>query len=133
VNESLFAHKIKETLDAGLEIGPEVAARLKVARERALERHRAPATAWVLAGTGRAGVRLGGPTQLLARLLLPAVVLVVAAIGLQHWQDAQQAARSAAQQAAEIEEVDTGVLIGELPIKAYLDEDFQAWLQRTSQ
>lgn len=133
MNESLFARRIKETLDAGLEVGPEVVARLKIARERALERHRVPASEWALAGAGRAGARLGAPTQLLARILLPVALLLAAAIGLQRWEEAQRAARSVAQQAAEIEELDTGVLIGDLPIKAYLDEDFQAWLQRTSQ
>ena len=45
-----------------------------------------------------------------------------AAIGLQHWQDAQRAARYVAQEVAEIEEIDSGLLTGDLPIKAYLDE-----------
>jgi hypothetical protein len=30
-------------------------------------------------------------------------------------------------------EVDSGVLTGDLPIKAYLDEDFQAWLKQASE
>ncbi len=133
MNESLFARRIRETLDAGLDVGPQVAARLKMARERALARHRVPASEWALAGAGPAGMRLGGPTQRLVRILLPVALLVAAAVGLQRWQELEQAARRAAQQAAEIEEVDTGVLIGDLPIKAYLDEDFQAWLKRTSE
>jgi hypothetical protein len=133
VNEPLLARRIKDALDAGLTVPPAVAARLAAARERALERSHAPAREVVFAGgpPPRAG-RPGSPTQWLPRLLLPLAFLVAAVIGLQQWQEHQRAARIAAQQAAEIEESDVGLLTGDLPIKAYLDEDFQAWLKRTS-
>jgi len=133
VNESQLARTIKDALDAGLTLAPEASARLKVARERALERHRAPAGEFALAGAGRAGARLGGPSHFLTRILLPAAFLVAAAVGLQQWQETQRAARQFAEQIAEIEEIDSGLLTGDLPIKAYLDEDFQAWLKRTSE
>ena len=94
MNEPQLARNIKDILDASLGLSPEVVARLKVARERALERHRAPVGEWVLAGAGRSNVRMGGPGYLVTRVLLPAAFLVAAAIGLQHWQDAQRAARS---------------------------------------
>jgi hypothetical protein len=130
VNELHFARRIKDALDTGLTLGPEVAARLKVARERALDHVGAGELA--LAGAGHRGARIGGPTNFLTRILLPAAFLVAAAIALQQWQEFQRAARQAAQQAAEIEETDTGLLTGDLPIKAYLDEEFQAWLKRSS-
>ena len=133
MNESQVARTIKNALDAGLRLAPEASARLKVARERALERHRVPARELSLAGTGRAGAALGGPSHFLTRIVLPAAFLVAAAIGLQQWQEAQYASRALAQRVAEIEEIDSGLLTGELPIKAYLDEDFQAWLKRTSE
>jgi Protein of unknown function (DUF3619) len=133
VNESQFARTIKDVLDAGLGLAPEVAARLKVARERALDRHRVVAGEVALAGAGRAGILSGGPSHFLTRILLPAAFLVAAAIGLQQWQEAQRAARQLAQQVEEIEEIDSRLLTGDLPIKAYLDEDFQAWLKRTSE
>ncbi len=133
MNEPQLARNIKDILDASLGLSPEVVARLKVARERALERHRAPVGELVLAGAGRSNVRMGGPGYLVTRILLPAAFLVAAAIGLQHWQDAQRAARYVAQEVAEIEEIDSGLLTGDLPIKAYLDEDFQAWLKRSSE
>jgi type IV secretory pathway TrbD component len=133
VNESQFARTIKDALDAGLGLSPEASARLKVARERALERHRAPARELALAGAGRAGAVVSGPSHFVTRILLPAAFLVAAAIGLQQWQEAQRAAHQLAQQVAEIEEIDSGLLTGDLPIKAYLDEDFQAWLKRTSE
>jgi hypothetical protein len=133
VNEPLLARRIKEALDAGLTLAPEAAARLAVARERALGRHRVPAAEFALAGAGRGPHRLASPGQRLARILLPAVFLVAAAFGLQQWQEHHRAARLAAQQAAEIEETDARLLTGDLPIKAYLDEDFQEWLKRSSE
>jgi hypothetical protein len=131
VNESQFARTITAALNAALGVSPETAARLKVARERALERHRVAGgeVAWA----GRSGALLGGPSHLLTRIVLPVAFLVAAAIGLQHWQDAQRAARQFAQQAAEVEEIDAGLLTGDLPIKAYIDEDFQEWLKRPSE
>ena len=133
MNESQVARTIKDALDAGLALAPEASARLRVARERALERHRIPAREASLAGAGRAGALFRGPSLFVTRILLPAAFLVAAAIGLQQWQEAQRAARQFAQQVAEIEEIDSGLLTGDLPIKAYLDEDFQAWLKRTSE
>jgi hypothetical protein len=131
VNEPLLARKIRDALDAGLKLRPEASARLAVARERALERLRVAGPELALAG-GRGPARLGGPSQL-TRILLPVAFLVAAVIGLQRWQEHQHAAHVAAQQAAEIEETDTRLLTGDLPIKAYLDEDFQAWLKRSSE
>lgn len=133
MNESQFARTITNALNAALGVSPETAARLKVARERALERHRVVGGEVAWAGTGRSGALLGGPSHLLTRIVLPVAFLVAAAIGLQHWQDAQRAARQFAQQAAEVEEIDTGLLTGDLPIKAYIDEDFQEWLKRSSE
>jgi len=134
VNESELARTVIQALNTGLGLSPEAAARLKVARERALERHRVPVGEVALAGAGRGGSALaGGPSHFLTRILLPAAFLVAAAIGLQQWQEAQRAASQLAQRIADIEEVDSGLLTGDLPIKAYLDEDFQAWLKRTSE
>lgn len=133
MNESHFARRIKEALDTGLKLSPEMGARLKVARERALEQHRAGAGELALAGAGGRGARVGGPGSFLTRVVLPAAFLVAAAITLQQWQEFQRAARQAAQHAAEIEETDSGLLTGDLPIKAYLDEEFQAWLKRSSE
>jgi hypothetical protein len=133
VNESHLARTIKDALDASLILSPETTARLRVARERALDRQRAVGAEVAFAGAGRTGTLPGGTSHFLTRILLPAAFLVAAAIGLQHWQEAQRTARQLAQQVAEIEEIDSGLLTGDLPIKAYLDEDFQAWLKRSSE
>lgn len=133
MNELLLARKIKDALDAGLKVSPEASARLVVARERALARHRAPAPEMAFAGGSRTATWVAGPAQRLTRILLPVAFLVAAVLGLQQWQEHQRAAHVAAQQAAEIEETDANLLTGDLPIKAYLDEDFQEWLKRSSE
>ena len=56
--------------------------------------------------------------------------------GLNAWrdhQDALAADEEIAQQAAEVEEIDAKVLTSDLPMKALLDEDFQAWLKKPAQ
>jgi hypothetical protein len=132
VNEPLLTRRIKDALDAGLTVPAAVAARLAAARERALERSHASAREVVFAGGPPGAGRLGSPAQWLPRLLLPLAFLLAAVIGLQQWQEHRRIAGIAAQQAAEIEETDVRLLTGDLPIKAYLDEDFQAWLKRAS-
>lgn len=62
-------------------------------------------------------------------MLLPAVLIMGALIGLDYWHDSQQRARAAADTA----ELDTRILQSELPIDAYLDHGFQAWLKRSSE
>lgn len=133
MNESELARTVIGALNTGLGLSPEAAARLKVAREHALARHRVPVSQVALAGAGRGGALMGSPSYFLTRILLPAAFLVAAAIGLQQWQETQRSASQLAQRIAEIEEVDSSLLTGDLPIKAYLDEDFQIWLKRTSE
>jgi hypothetical protein len=133
VNETSVARIVKGALDSGLTLSPDIAARLRVARERALDRQRAPASELVLAQADRTGGRSGGPSSALSRILLPAAFLVAAAYGLQYWQEAQQAANLSAQQASDLADIDSEVLTGDLPIKAYLDEEFDSWLKRSSE
>ena len=134
MNEQHLALTISKTLDSGLQLRPETAARLKIARERALERHgmaRRGAAA-VTAGrdaTARLG-RIGGPW---AQVGLSVACLLAALVGVHYWHETHQATLAAAQLTQELVEVDTQVLTGDLPIKAYLDEDFQTWLKQSSQ
>jgi hypothetical protein len=131
MNEQHLASTIATALDAGLRLGPETAARLKIARERALERHgmaRRGATA-VLAGHGTT-TRPGGSW---VQAGLSVACLLIALVGVHYWQEARQAELAAAQFTEELVEVDTQVLTSDLPIKAYLDEDFQSWLKQSSE
>jgi hypothetical protein len=99
------------------------AARLRAARERALaaqKPERAPALAWADNVLGR----LGGLGGLSLRLLLPAAVVTLGLVAIYAWQKDQRQ--------AEIEEIDAMLLTDDLPIDAYLDRGFEAWLKKRS-
>ncbi|OGA07115.1 MAG: hypothetical protein A3D95_07845 [Betaproteobacteria bacterium RIFCSPHIGHO2_12_FULL_69_13] len=121
MNEPQFANRIRQILNQGLRLEERTAARLRAARERALERQRperAPALQWADNVLGR----VGGFGGLSLRVLLPAAALAIAAAALYGWQQNQRA--------AEIEELDARLLTDELPIDAYLDRGFQNWLKK---
>ena len=118
MNENQFAHRIRQILNQGITVKPDVAQRLAQARNRALERHSAaPAVAWadnVTGSTSWAGIAL--------RVLVPLAMLIAFAGAVYTWQQNQRA--------AEIEEVDALLLTDDLPIDAYLDRGFQNWLKK---
>lgn len=121
MNEAQIALRIRQALNAAADVDPATAARLRVARERALERQRSEAVGG-LALAGSAAVRLGGWRRLSLRVLLPLAILGVAFAATQAWQKKQRA--------VEIEELDAQLLSSDLPIDAYLDQGFAAWLKR---
>jgi hypothetical protein len=124
MKEQHFGYRIKRTLNQGLSLDPAVLDRLKAARETALGRQRAEEPsllfAWAtqVAGPGRS------PRSLVSTLLLSAVLLVAGLLLVDYWNQAQTA--------QEIVEIDSAVLMGELPLDAYLDTGFDAWLKRSS-
>ena len=124
MNEQQIAYRIKQLLNRGLDLDAGKLARLKAAREAALVRQRVesrvPAWAWADNVIGKSG----GPSALIPRLLLPMAVLILGLIAINQWRDTQIA--------AEIEEIDAGVLTSDLPLDAYLDKGFDAWLKRSS-
>jgi len=126
MNEQQIAYRIKHHLNRGLDLDPDKLARLKGARERALARQ--PLGSRVAIGTWADNV-LGRsespPSSLLRRMLLPMAVLILGLVAVNHWRDSQRA--------AEIEEIDAAVLTDDLPLDAYLDKGFDAWLKRSSQ
>jgi len=129
MNEPVFGRSIKRRLDQGLGLPADTLARLRAARAHALERQQVRESLPALAFAGRMGMRLSGPTQWLAHVVLPAALLVAAVFWVQQWQERQ----SGAQETAEIVEVDVDLLKSDLPIDAYLDHNFQAWLKRSSE
>jgi hypothetical protein len=121
MNEPLFASKICQVLDRATHVQPSIAERLRAARERALEvrrLERAPALAWADNVLGS----FGGPSGLWLRLVLPALLVVASVVGIYSWQQNQRL--------AEIEEIDAELLTDDLPIDAYLDRGFEAWLKK---
>jgi hypothetical protein len=125
MNEQQTAHRIRQLLNRGLDLDASKLNRLKVAREQALARQRVRAPVFVLAWADNVFGRLGGSTtSLVPRMLLPMAVLILGLIAVNQWRDSQTA--------AEIEEIDAAVLTGDLPLDAYLDKGFDAWLKRSS-
>jgi hypothetical protein len=122
MNEQQTAHRVKQLLNKGLDLDAGLLARLKSARQQALARQRVRAPVFVLAWADNVIGRFGA--YLIPRMLLPMAVLVFGLLAVNQWRDTQNA--------AEIEEIDAAVLTGDLPLDAYLDKGFDAWLKRSS-
>ena len=121
MNEPQFGNKIRQLLNQGAPLGASVSARLRAARERALERQKpevAPGLVWAGGVLGRLGW-FSGPSM---RLIVPLIALAIGLAAVYAWEQKQRA--------AEVEELDAQVLTGELPIDAYLDHGFEAWLKK---
>lgn len=119
MNELRFANRVRQALNRSAGALPPVTLeRLRAAREQALAARRAEQPALALAGVGTA--RDWGGFSL--RWLLPAAALAAGLSAIYVWQQSFRV--------AEVEEVDTRLLTDELPIDAYLDKGFQAWLKK---
>ena len=122
MNEREFGHKIKRQLDQTLDLKPAELKRLKLAREQALARQRLSepqfALVWVDAVVGRLS---GSPAS--AGVVLAGAALILGLVGIQYWQRTPSV--------EEIEEIDAALLTSDLPINAYLDKGFDAWLKRS--
>jgi hypothetical protein len=135
MNEIKFANKIRQALNEGARLegptGAAVAERLRAARERALalkKPGRAPAFGWAHAASGGGLVggfgAFGGMGGFSLRVLLPTLLLIAGLFSIYNWQQEQRA--------ADIEELDAQLLTDDLPIDAYLDRGFEAWLKKVS-
>lgn len=122
-SEQDIARAIKQHLDrAASDLPPETVAKLVAARQRALDAYRAqPQADYAWAGAGDsaprqglfAGPRFWGATAIIALALL----LLVNSNG----------------QREEPPVSDANLFVAELPIDAYLDNGFEAWLEHSSQ
>jgi hypothetical protein len=121
MNEQQFGNKVRHLLNQGMRLDASVLARLRAARERALERRKVeaePALAWADNVVGR----FGGYGGFALRLLLPMALAVACLAGIYVWDRNQRV--------AETEEIDAMLLTDDLPIDAYLDKGFEAWLKK---
>ena len=112
--------QMRQLLNQGIKVRPEIAQRLKQAREHALTRQR-PEPAAMLAWADNVVGELGW-AGLAWRVLLPLVLLIASGAALYTWEQNQRA--------AELEEIDAQLLTDDLPIDAYLDRNFQNWLKK---
>ena len=114
-----FRARMQEDGPASGSLALDLATRCALARLS--EPRRAPGL--VLAGAG--GGTLGGGRRFFAdvRIWVGVLVVVGGILSIQYWQSVQHD--------RDIEETDAAILSSELPLEAYLDGGFQAWLKRS--
>jgi hypothetical protein len=124
MNERDLGSKIARHLEQEAnQLGQGTLYRLQAARNAAMQKYHAePAIG--LAGEGLTASRLRHSQLLSARILLPLALVLLSLGGIVYWQTAKQS--------NDIEEIDAHLLTDDLPINAYLDKDFDAWLKRSS-
>jgi hypothetical protein len=125
MNEQELAKQIVQRLDSGLgQIKQGTLYQLQSARAHALERYReVPQSAFIPAWAGDVAFRFSHSPHFM-RNMVAAGLLVLGLVGVTYWQVAMQDDNA---------EIDASLLSGELPIDAYLDSGFEAWLKRSSQ
>ncbi|WP_300453710.1 DUF3619 family protein [Accumulibacter sp.] len=123
MNELHFAYKLRQYLNGGLhELPPATVNRLASARERALARQKVAERQSVLSLAGSFVQHHVDSPHLRQALLALAVVCGVATYT--YW--------SADESVAELEAIDSALLADDLPIAAYTDRGFAAWLKSSS-
>ena len=127
MNENELAGKIVSRLEYGLgTIKQGTAYQLQSARQAALERYRdAPEPLFGLAWAGDVAFRVTTSRYFNTRNMLALGLLVLSLIGVTYWQVVLQS--------NDIADIDASLLTDDLPINAYLDSNFEAWLKRSSQ
>jgi Protein of unknown function (DUF3619) len=121
MNEDDLARRIVGRLDHSLgELPASTTHKLQAARMAALAHFRGESPQ----GRSRALALLGWGSgrSVTMRLVLPVAIVIASITGLLFWQMSP----------THEEELDTGLLAGELPIHAYIDPGFDTWLKHTS-
>lgn len=124
MNEQQFGNNIKQALNQGIPVSITTLARLQTSRKLAIEKQRIGAISPVLSWAGNVGSHENKSRAIISAFLLPTLILVIGLIAVNAWYRMQQA--------EETVEIDAAVLTGELPIDAYLDKGFGAWLRHSS-
>ncbi|HEX7812950.1 MAG TPA: DUF3619 family protein [Burkholderiales bacterium] len=122
MNEDDLARRIVGQLDRNVgELPTPIIRKLQGARMAALARYRGDSAQ----GRPRVFALLpgwGSGHNLSMRLVLPMAIVIASITGLLFWQMSPP----------HEDELDTGLLAGELPIHAYIDPGFDTWLKHTS-
>ena len=123
MNEQHFAYKVRQHLNRGLhDLRPEPLDRLAAARKAALTRQKQPVTNPILATAGSFFSFNVGNLRL--NQFLAALALLACALYSTYW--------VADQNVQEMGIIDSAILSHELPIGAFTDKGFAAWLNSTS-
>jgi len=123
MNEQHFAYKVRQHLNRGVhDLRPDTLDRLAAARAVALSHQKQAATSPVLAAVGN----LFSIDTFSSRLsqVLAGLALLLCASYSTYW--------VADQQVKELGDIDSAILSDELPIGAFTDKGFAAWLRSTS-
>ncbi len=124
MNELHFAYKIRQHLNRGLKELPEgTLKRLESARERALAQQKVSVPQSVLAGVGNF-VQQQVVDNLHIKQVLLALVVVFGITSYTYWY--------ADQSITELEIIDSALLSDDLPIAAFTDKGFDAWLKSSA-
>ncbi|MEC5159351.1 hypothetical protein ACFDR9_000767 [Janthinobacterium sp. CG_23.3] len=120
-----FAYKVRHALNEKLDnLPPSTSERLAAARAQAMARKKAHAPAPLAhsVAAGTIGRFFSQPFALLGRmsLVLPLLAMGAGVVGIYQYEQDQQI--------AELAELDAEVLSDELPLSAYLDHGFNAYL-----
>ena len=123
MNENEVAGKIVARLDQDLaELPVPIVQKLQSARMAAAAAYRPGKPLWTHSGTDNVLSGWGLGRGLTTRLVLPAAIVLASLTGLIYWQMSSH----------HEEELDTGLLAGELPIHAYTDPGFETWLKHAN-
>jgi hypothetical protein len=126
VNEQRLVDSVRRYLNLSIQVvDPATAERLRVARAAALERFPKGDTLWPLKMTGHGAIAGHGTRAWGARRWVPLLVAVAVVTGVTFWHHVQQG--------PEPGEIDALLLADDLPVGAYLDHRFDAWLKRAQQ
>ncbi|SEK90576.1 DUF3619 family protein [Nitrosovibrio tenuis] len=118
MSESEFERKVAQLLDRGLDdMKQSTLNRLQLARRASLEHYQ---VAEALVSVGQGASAHGHDWHFGTRKLLSLIALLFAIASATYWQTLQQG--------DENEEIDIMLLVDELPVNAYLDNEFDAWL-----
>lgn len=124
MNDDMFVRRIAGHLSvAARDLDPAVAGRLRGARERALQVQRRAGLSAAFRDHAFA-LRMRFALAPALRSFAMAAVLVVVFLGGDYW--------AGVSRVTALQEVDAALLMDDLPIEAYLDPDFRAWLSRAS-
>jgi hypothetical protein len=126
MNEQELAGKIVQHLDRGLaDIKSGTLYQLQAARRAALDASiEIPQPVVGLAWAGRFASYVREKRYLNAHHFIAIASLLLALVGISYWQTTNLG--------NDVAEVDARLLTGDLPIDAYLDSGFEAWLNRSS-
>jgi hypothetical protein len=123
-----FAYKVRHALNEHLdELPPSTAERLAAARKKAVSRKKAHAPVRVAQRqfAGNIATLFSSPMMARMGVIVPLLALLVGLAGIYEYEEQERV--------AELAELDAAVLSDELPLTAYLDQGFNAYLAQRGQ